>query len=137
MVDNSATILVVDDNQDLRDLVQLFLDSSGCKILTAPDGPSALTIIATHKVDLVLLDVMMPGISGLETLQRIRADQRPEIRALPVVMITAKAASEDIESALSLGAHSYIIKPFRGSHLREKVQEILGGPTEAVMEVQE
>jgi DNA-binding response OmpR family regulator len=103
------TLLVVDDNPANRDLLSRRLERKGFRVITAEDGRRALDILATSKVDLVLLDVMMPGLSGLEVLRKLRETQPPSL--LPVVMVTAKTESEDVVEALELGANDYVTKP--------------------------
>jgi DNA-binding response OmpR family regulator len=122
-------ILVVEDNQDVRDLVVQILNADGFHVFSAVDGENALAILNLNQVDLVLLDVMMPGISGLEVLSEIRTGSNKRIREVPVMMMTAKSGIEDIDQALALGANSYVIKPFRGITLREKVRNLLDLPT--------
>jgi DNA-binding response OmpR family regulator len=116
-----STILVVDDNQDIRDLITLILEDEGYPILVAAEGESALNIITIHNPDLVLLDVMMPGRSGIDVLEEIRSSHN----SVPVVMITAKSQGVDIDRAIEAGATSYIIKPFRADVLLEKIQSLL------------
>jgi CheY-like chemotaxis protein len=103
------TLLVVDDNAGNRDLLARRLERKGFRVIGAEDGQRALDILATSKVDLVLLDVMMPGLSGLDVLRRVRETHPPSI--LPVVMVTARTESEDIVEALELGANDYVTKP--------------------------
>lgn len=122
-------ILVVEDNQDVRDLVVQILNADGFHIFSAVDGKNALAILNLNQIDLVLLDVMMPGISGLEVLSEIRTGSNKRIREVPVMMMTAKSGLEDIDQALALGANSYVVKPFRGITLREKVRNLLDLPT--------
>lgn len=124
-------ILVVDDNQDIRDLVVHILSADGFHVFSANDGDSALAILAANHVDLVLLDVMMPGKSGLEVLDQIRNGHQKTIHETPVVMMTAKSTIEDIDEALSLGATSYIVKPFRGTSIRERVRTLFDLPINA------
>ena len=121
----SQLILVVDDNQDIRDLISLILEEEGYSVISAEEGASALALIKEKEPTLVLLDVMMPGISGLEVLRQLRASKRSQVSQTPVIMITAKSQSTDIDEALELGATSYIIKPFRADALLEKVQSFL------------
>ena len=121
-------ILVVDDNQDIRELVMHILDADGFHVFSAPDGENALAILKSNQMDLILLDVMMPGTSGLELLMEIRTGSLKNHREVPVIMITAMATTEDIDKALAIGANSYIVKPFRGSLIREKVRTILELP---------
>lgn len=119
------TVLVADDNQDIRDLITIILEDSSISVLSAEDGVNALTQASSHKPDLILLDVMMPGLSGIQTLERIRNHEDSEVQKIPVVMITAKSQSEDIDKALLAGADSYIIKPFQTGLLIEKISSIL------------
>ncbi len=124
----SQKILVVDDNQDVRELVLHILSADGFHVFSAADGDQALAILGANEVDLVLLDVMMPGKSGLEVLSEIRNGSNKKLHEIPVVMITAKSTVEDIDKALALGASSYIVKPFRGTSIREKVRAIFELP---------
>lgn len=128
MSGEQKNILVVDDNQDVRDLVVHILNADGFHVFSAPDGDNALAILKANKVDLVLLDVMMPGKSGLEVLEEIRTGSNKSIHDLPVMMITAKSSTDDIDQALALGANSYIVKPFRGTSIREKVRNLFNMP---------
>lgn len=122
MAQVERTVLVVDDNQDIRNLVGHFLGSDGYLVFTASNGDEALAILNNNVINLVLLDVMMPGKSGIEVLKEIRNGSNKKIREIPVMMITAKSTTEDIDEALLHGANSYIIKPFRGQLIREKVE---------------
>ena len=103
------TLLVVDDNEMNRDLLSRRLERKGFHVLTAVDGMQALDTLAGSAVDLVLLDVMMPGITGLDVLRAIR-ESKSAIE-LPVIMVTAKDESADIVEALELGANDYVTKP--------------------------
>ena len=103
-------LLVVDDNEMNRDLLSRRLSKKGHRVAVAEDGRAALEMIEAESFDLVLLDIMMPGIDGMEVLERIRNDRAPE--ELPVIMATAKTESEDIVAALERGANDYVTKPF-------------------------
>lgn len=118
-------VLVVDDNQDIRDLVLHILNADGFHTFAAANAIEAMGILNSNSIDLVLLDVMMPGKSGLELLSDIRTGSNKKIHEIPVVMITALSSIDDIDQALALGADSYIVKPFRGNLIREKVRSIL------------
>ena len=109
MSDPAATILVVDDLPANRDLMLRRLQRSGFQVLAASNGPEALELVRRGGVDLVLLDIMMPGMTGLDVLRTLRATR--STAALPVVMVTAKIDREDIVEALSLGANDYVTKP--------------------------
>jgi sigma-B regulation protein RsbU (phosphoserine phosphatase) len=102
-------LLVVDDDELNRDMLSRRLERKGFRVAVSADGPGALKQIATEPFDLVLLDVMMPGLSGLEVLKIIR--QQHPATELPVIMATARDQSEDIVQALQLGASDYVTKP--------------------------
>jgi CheY-like chemotaxis protein len=104
-----ATILVVDDLPANRDLMLRRLERSGFQGIAASSGPEALELVRRGNIDLVLLDIMMPGMTGLDVLRTLRATR--STAALPVVMVTAKTDSEDVVEALSLGANDYVTKP--------------------------
>ena len=124
MVAKTKSILVIDDNDDIRGLLSLVLQKEGYEVLEAAGGSEALIKINESKPDLILLDVMMPGLSGLEVLATIRESKEKKISEVPVIMITAKSTIDDIDAAIELGANSYIVKPFRPANLVEKVSEI-------------
>jgi diguanylate cyclase (GGDEF)-like protein len=105
----NATLLLVDDDAMNRDALARRLTRSGYKVLTADGGATALRMIREHRIDAVLLDVMMPGLSGIETLRQLR--QSRSVADLPVIMCTAKDESDDMVEALDLGANDYVTKP--------------------------
>ncbi len=105
-----GSLLVVDDQEINRDMLSRRLERRGYTVAAAEDGPQALEMIKTQKFDLVLLDIMMPRISGLEVLRILRA--RYPAADLPVIMATAKDQSSDVVEALQLGANDYVTKPF-------------------------
>ena len=109
MRDVHGRLLVVDDIEDNRDLLQRRLTRRGYEVVVADSGRSALTAIAEGGFDLILLDIMMPGMSGLETLERLR--HMSDRGMLPVIMVSANSESQDIVQALELGASDYISKP--------------------------
>jgi diguanylate cyclase (GGDEF)-like protein/PAS domain S-box-containing protein len=108
-VTRTGSLLVVDDNDDNRDVLSRRLRNRGYTVSVAADGPQALALTEAHKFDLILLDVEMPGMSGLEVLSRIRAN-RSHIE-FPVIMVTARAEGVDIVEAFRLGANDYVTKP--------------------------
>ncbi|MFK8000285.1 MAG: protein kinase [Polyangiales bacterium] len=109
MSEVSARLLVVDDNEDNRDMLARRLERRGFDVKTADCGETAIALIDSTPFDLVLLDVMMPGMSGLEVLEQVRKTYpRAE---LPILMATAKTSSEDVVEALRLGANDYVTKP--------------------------
>jgi diguanylate cyclase (GGDEF)-like protein len=102
-------VLVVDDGEDNRIILNRRLTKRGFEVVEADNGLAALALIAEQSFDLVLLDIMMPGIDGIEVLKRIRTTLSPD--RLPVLMVTAKASNTDVIEALELGANDYITKP--------------------------
>ena len=103
------TILVVDDHRDNRELLMRRLEREGFTVIGAESGAEALALLGQSAVSLILLDVMMPGMSGIEVLQAVR--EKHTAAELPVVMVTAKTQSDDVVEALSQGANDYITKP--------------------------
>ncbi len=109
MGETPFVVLVVDDNEVNRELYSRYLELEGYRVLAAGDGEEALARIKDEPVDLVLLDVMMPGLDGFEVLEIVRQQHSPE--ALPVIMATAKDQSEAVVKAFDLGANDYVTKP--------------------------
>ena len=120
--ETSFRILIVDDVEDNRALAQSTLCKTRILVVEAENGSTALDLIEQQAFDLVLLDILMPGIDGFEVLKRIRARHSPDI--LPVIMVTAKASNSDIVQALELGANDYITKPvdFSVAYARAQTQ---------------
>jgi DNA-binding response OmpR family regulator len=114
------TILLVDDDAALLEVTSIVLSSEGYKVLVAEDGAEALRVVGQEKLDLVVLDVMLPKTSGFEVLKRIR-----EQTDVPVVMLTAKSQSVDKVVGLELGADDYITKPFDTKELLARIRAIL------------
>ena len=126
MTEAKKRVLAVDDNADIRDLIAFVLRRENYEVSTAPDGISGLEIIKETKPDLIILDVVMPEFSGYDVLEAVRSDKSSKIRDIPVLMITSKSSTDDIDQALELGATSYIVKPFRPAKLVTKVKSLLG-----------
>jgi DNA-binding response OmpR family regulator len=119
----NATILVVDDNTDNVEILRAFLASRGFDVQTAPDGRAALARLEEVRPDLVLLDVMMPGMDGWEVCRVIK--QHPTLGGTRVVMVTARAGFEDKFEGLRSGADDYVVKPVDLPELLEKVRRNL------------
>ena len=115
-----ATVLVVDDEANIRDLVGLYLTAAGFSVEQAEDGPSALAKFAEASPDLVVLDIMLPGMSGADVCSAIRA-----ISAVPIVMLTARDTDLDKVALLEAGADDYIVKPFSPPELVARVRAVL------------
>jgi len=116
----AKTVLVVDDEQDILDLVRFRLEHDGYRVLTASDGQTGLTLAQQERPDLCILDVMMPKLSGLEVLARLRAD--PATAATRVILLTARGQDADVDRGFELGAQDYVTKPFSPKELRRRVQ---------------
>ncbi|MFB8245983.1 response regulator transcription factor [Streptomyces sp. NPDC055952] len=118
-----ATILVADDDEDVRDVVSFKLGSAHHTVLAAQDGPEALRIASTRSLDLAVLDVRMPGLTGVEVCRRLR--QNPATAALPVILLTAQSEEGDVEAGFAAGADDYIAKPFSPREVGSRVQAVL------------
>jgi two-component system, OmpR family, response regulator MtrA len=119
-----ANILVAEDDSDLRLLVSLKLESAGHQVVSVEDGSAAARHCRSMRPDLVILDLMMPGMSGLEVCRFIRAD--PELTATPVILLTARAQAADIEAGKAAGVDEYLTKPFSPRELAGRVDSLLG-----------
>src|SRR3989339_188804 len=115
--EKKSSIMIVDDEPDILIVLGEFLSKEGFKVLTAKDGNQAIEKIAAHKVDLVLLDMAMPGLNGIETLRELKKI-KPEVS---VIMITAYRDAEKVVEAFRLGAYDCIFKPFDLKYLRQAV----------------
>jgi CheY-like chemotaxis protein len=120
-----SRILVADDNDDIRELIIFILTDAGFHAMGAADGDEALAVLHSGVIDLALLDVMMPGKSGLSILKAIRNSPESSLSALPVILISAKSQGVDIDSGLALGANSYIVKPFKAPALLSEISSTL------------
>jgi DNA-binding response OmpR family regulator len=117
-------ILIADDDPNMLLLISAVLARGNYQVSQATTGDAALHQARSEMPDLVVLDVMMPGIDGVEVCRRIKGD--PGMRAIKVIMVTAKASSKDIETGLSAGADFYITKPFKIAELSTKIKELIG-----------
>lgn len=124
---SKARLLVVDDNPDDRDMLQRRFSKLGYEVAVAADGDQALTRIAREPFDLVLLDVAMPGIDGLEVLKRLRKTRSPA--ELPVIMVTGTLAMAIQVKALGLGANDYLTKPVIIEVAQARVEKQLAAKT--------
>jgi len=118
-------VLVVDDERDIRELVEMVLESAGYDVVTADSGEAAVRVIADEKPGLVLLDVILPGMSGLELCRRLKHD--PVTRSIKVVLFTALGTEVDMMLGKGDKADGYLSKPFSNKVLIEKVGRLLGG----------
>ncbi|SDQ68818.1 response regulator transcription factor [Quadrisphaera sp. DSM 44207] len=118
-----TTVLVADDDADIRELVAFKLSQSGYEVVPVPDGVAALDAVRDHRPDLVVLDLMMPGLSGLDVCAELR--RAPETASLPVIVLTAKAQEHDVAIGFATGADDYVVKPFSPRELVSRVQAVL------------
>ena len=116
----SATVLVVDDERKIRDLVRAYLERDGYAVLLADSGQVALQVAARVRPDLVVLDLMLPDLTGEEVARSLRT-----ISEVPIVMLTAKTAEEDRVAGLRMGADDYLVKPFSPRELVARVEAVL------------
>ena len=121
MADNK--ILVVDDEEDILELVRYNLARDGYRVVCAASGEQALSRAKSEPFDLILLDLMLPGIDGLEVAKRLKS--KPETRHIPIIMLTAKGEEADIVTGLELGADDYVTKPFSPRILVARVKAVL------------
>ncbi|WP_318505693.1 response regulator transcription factor [Bacillus sp. T3] len=114
-------IAVVDDEKKIRDLVKSYLENEGFTVVEAEDGAAAVQLVEKHAVDLILLDVMMPNLNGLQALAKIRLLSEK----MPVIMLTAKTEEIDKLLGLEMGADDYITKPFSMRELAARIRTVL------------
>lgn len=118
-----TTLLIVEDQSDIVELIRLTLQPLGYLLLEATDGLQALALCERERPDIVLLDAMLPGgIDGYEICRRVRADER--LRHATVIMLTARGQRADIEEGARAGADCYVVKPFRPSELLDIVMKV-------------
>ena len=123
MTESAAHILVVEDEAALADLIRYNLASQGFRVAVAPTGEEAEVLVDEESFDLVVLDWMLPGMSGLEFCRRLR--QRPPTRAIPVLMLTARGEEADRVRGLATGADDYVVKPFSVPEIMARVKALL------------
>lgn len=133
---SKGTILVIDDEADLIELVRYNAEREGFDVIAATDGRAGLDVAKQHRPDLIVLDVMMPGMDGLEVCRELRRDSDTD--RTPVIMLTARAAESDRVVGLELGADDYLTKPFSPRELVARVKAVLrrtqyqSEPTQAI-----
>ena len=119
-MDSAPHILVVDDNREIRDLLKKFLTQHGLRVSTAPDGKGMRGVLETARIDLVVLDLMLPGENGLALCRELRAKS-----SIPIVMLTAMGEETDRVVGLEMGADDYLAKPFSARELLARVRAVL------------
>ena len=118
-----AAILVIEDDPEIRELLLVSFEREGWTILEAEDGEGGLTLLASRRPDLVVLDIMLPGLDGLAVLRRIKADSGTA--SIPVIMTTARGEDSDVITGLELGADDYVVKPFSPKVLAARIRVAL------------
>ncbi len=122
---SKGTILVADDNPDILDIAKTILERSGYGVQTAGNGLEVFSRLEEQKPDLIILDIMMPRMDGLEVLERLKGTA--ETSSIPVILLTAKVQQEDMIECYKLGADYYIFKPFTSTQLINGINLILSG----------
>jgi two-component system phosphate regulon response regulator PhoB len=115
-----AKILLAEDEKQIADMISFKLTNGGHQVIRAQDGEQAFAAARRELPDLILLDAMMPGLSGFEVLRRLKADA--SLRAIPVIMVSAKGHERDVLSGLRGGAVDYVVKPFSLKELSARVE---------------
>ncbi len=121
---SKSTIMVVDDNPDFVTIVKTLLEGKGYKVQSAYSGQEVFNLLAEQKPDLIILDIMMPQMDGLEVLTRLKGD--PNTRSIPVILLTAKQPDEVILGGYDIWADSYITKPFTNPQLLNVINRLIG-----------
>jgi two-component system, OmpR family, alkaline phosphatase synthesis response regulator PhoP len=116
-------VLIADDEEDVKAVLQMFLQARGYEVITAFDGLDAMDQVKREKPDVVLLDIMMPLIDGFEVCRKLKAD--PETQQIPVIMLSAAGHAGSIQKGLEVGAVDYLVKPYEPDQLLKLLQKIL------------
>lgn len=120
---NLPNVLVVDDEEAIRDMIQFALEKSGMGVATASNAQEALLRISESRPDIILLDWMMPGVSGLELTRRLRKD--PYTEDIPIIMLTARVTEDDKVAGLEAGTDDYVVKPFSPRELLARIRAVI------------
>ncbi|MCH7912289.1 MAG: response regulator [Deltaproteobacteria bacterium] len=123
-MDNKRTIMVVDDNPDIVTIVKTILEVKGYGVQSAFSGQEVFNLLSEQKPDLIILDIMMPQMDGLEVLTRLKEDSGTA--TIPVILLTAKVQYEDVLGGYKMGADYYITKPFTSTQLINGINLLLG-----------
>ena len=119
----AATVLVVDDDPVIQKLLKVNFEMEGYDVITAGDGAEGLAAARSEGPDVVILDIMMPKMNGLEVLTALKQDKNTE--SIPVILLSAKAQSSDVQAGLDRGADAYVTKPFDPLELLDRVSEFI------------
>ncbi|HWG98255.1 MAG TPA: response regulator [Pilimelia sp.] len=122
-MDRPAPVLIADDDADIRELVAFKLEQAQLEVVAVGDGVSALEVARERRPRLAVLDVSMPGMSGLDVCRMLRAD--PSTRDMLIILLTARVQEQDVEGGFSAGADDYVTKPFSPRQLVTRIQSLL------------
>lgn len=123
-MEKNKTVMVVDDNPDIVTIVKTILEGKGYGVQSAYSGQEVFNLLSDQKPDLIVLDIMMPQMDGLEVLTRLKGE--PSTAAIPVILLTAKVQYEDVLGGYKMGADYYITKPFTSTQLLNGINLLLG-----------
>ena len=129
MESNKRTVLIIEDEEDAAELFAEMMRVSGFRVVKTSNSAPAIALMTAEKPDVVLLDIMMPEISGLDILRQMRRD--PALMNIPVIIVSAKGMPTDIKHSMEAGASMYLTKPVGFLELREAVDRALGNPSTA------
>ena len=119
-------VLVAEDDDDLRELVAMVLEHDGHRVVAVGEGTEALAACSAHSPDLLVLDLSLPGMTGVEICRALRAD--PVLADVPVLLVTGMARSSGVDEGLAAGADDFMMKPFRPAELIDRVSRLLSRP---------
>jgi two-component system phosphate regulon response regulator PhoB/two-component system alkaline phosphatase synthesis response regulator PhoP len=119
----AATVLVVEDDPVILRLLEVNFELEGFTVLLAHDGAEGIDVARAHQPDVIISDIMMPKTSGLELVEALKAD--PDTKAIPIILLSAKAQTSDLKTGMEAGADAYVTKPFEPLDLVERVNELL------------
>jgi|UniRef100_A0A7V5XZ24 two-component system alkaline phosphatase synthesis response regulator PhoP len=122
-MENKHKILLVEDEENLREILKYQLENAGYQVYTAADGMEALNLARKYKVDLIILDLMLPKLDGFTVCRLLKFSE--QYKKIPLIMITARTNPEDKERGLGMGADFYLTKPLNKEELLEKIAELL------------
>ena len=127
MVSTQKTVMIIEDEPDAAELFAEMMRINGFRVIKMFSSAPAIPMISQERPDLILLDIMMPDISGLEVLRYMRRE--PDLSAIPVIVVSAKSMPSDIKTGLEAGASLYLTKPVGFHDLKEAVEKVLTNPT--------
>ncbi len=123
-MEKNKTVMVVDDTPDIVTIVKTILEGKGYEVQSAYSGQEVFNLLSEQKPDLIVLDIMMPQMDGLEVLTRLKGE--PSTASIPVILLTAKVQYEDVLGGYKMGADYYITKPFTSTQLLNGINLLLG-----------